>query len=94
MLCGAEYVHEPLLAPTQELLDGFKKGKGTWEEYEAGFNELMASRRIETVLPPSFFEGPGVLLCSEATPELCHRRLVVEYLQRAWPRESIRAIHL
>ena len=93
-LCDAEYVHEPLLAPTQELLDGLKKHKGSWDTYEAGFTELMQERRIEFVLSPSFFEGPSALLCSEATPEHCHRRLVLEYLQRTWLSDAIRTIHL
>jgi len=30
-ICGIEYVHEALLAPTQEILDAFKKEKGAWE---------------------------------------------------------------
>jgi uncharacterized protein (DUF488 family) len=93
-LCDAEYVHEPLLAPTQELLDGLKKHKGSWAKYESGFHELMRERRIEVRLTPSFFEGPSVLLCSEATPEHCHRRLVVNYLQEAWPDSDITAVHL
>jgi uncharacterized protein (DUF488 family) len=93
-LYGAEYVHEPRLAPTQELLDELKKRKGSWETYAAGFNELMRERRIEEMIDPSFFEGPSALLCSEATPEQCHRRLVLEYLQRAWPRAAITAVHL
>ena len=59
-----------------------------------GFTELMQERRIEVVLSPSFFEGPSALLCSEATPEHCHRRLVLEYLQRTWLSDAIRAIHL
>ena len=29
-LVGATYEHEPLLAPTQELLDEYKKRKGDW----------------------------------------------------------------
>jgi uncharacterized protein (DUF488 family) len=93
-LCGAQYVHEPLLAPTQELLDALKKRKGAWSDYEAQFNELMRERRIEEVLAPEFFAGPSVLLCSEATPEHCHRRLVLEYLEKAWPGVRIRAVHL
>jgi hypothetical protein len=54
----------------------------------------MADRRIEESLTPGFFEGPSVLLCSEATAEHCHRRLVLEYLRRAWPEEDIRPVHL
>jgi uncharacterized protein (DUF488 family) len=44
-ICGAEYVHEPRLAPTQDILDSYKKEKGSWEEYEKEFLALMEQRR-------------------------------------------------
>ena len=91
-ICGAEYVHEPRLAPTQGLLDAFKKQKGTWDVYEKGFLELMTQRRIEDLLPRSLFDRRAVLLCSEHTPERCHRRLVIEYLNERWG--DITAVHL
>ncbi|HWD10943.1 MAG TPA: DUF488 domain-containing protein [Solirubrobacteraceae bacterium] len=91
-LVGARYEHEPLLAPTQELLDEYRKHKGGWSSYEARFLELLASREIETSLASSDFETPTALLCSEATAENCHRRLVCEYLAGRWP--NVRTIHL
>jgi uncharacterized protein (DUF488 family) len=91
-ICQADYVHEPLLAPTQELLDGYKKKKGSWAEYERRFLELMAERNIEERLGRDLFSGPAVLLCSEPTAENCHRRLVLEYLHEKW--DEVRAIHL
>jgi uncharacterized protein (DUF488 family) len=84
-LVGAAYQHEPLLAPTQDLLDDYKKRKGDWPTYESRFLELMESRRVETSLMISDFQSPTALLCSEATPENCHRRLVCEYLAGRWP---------
>ena len=83
-LCGIEYAHEPLLAPTQALLDNYKKHGGSWADYERGFFDLMASRQIETALDRAQFALPTVLLCSEPTPEHCHRRLVLEYLSDNW----------
>jgi uncharacterized protein (DUF488 family) len=83
-LCHSEYVHEPLLAPEAGMLDAYKKQRGSWSTYEASFLQLMAERRIEERLPRSFFANRPVLLCSEPTPERCHRRLVVEYLQDKW----------
>ena len=46
-LCGADYVHEPLLAQPQEILDAYKKQKGRWEDYERAFLALMAERQIK-----------------------------------------------
>ena len=90
-LCGAEYLHEPSLTPTREILDAYRKGGG-WPDYERAFLDLLRERRVEETLDRSLFEVPTVLLCSEATPEHCHRRLVLGYLDREW--EGIRAVHL
>jgi uncharacterized protein (DUF488 family) len=83
-LCASDYTHEILLAPTQQMLDAYKKNKGCWEEYEQQFRLLMAERRIEDKLDRVLFAVPTVLLCSEPTPEHCHRRLVLEYLEEKW----------
>lgn len=91
-ICDADYVHEPLLAPTQELLDEYKKRKGAWSDYERDFLDLMRLRRIEEALERAAFESPTVLLCSEPTADNCHRRLVLEYLRDAWG--DIQIVHL
>lgn len=91
-ICGIEYVHEPLLAPSQEILDAYKKEKGSWDEYERRFFQLMSDRHVETAVSPSVFDVPTVLLCSEPTAEHCHRRLVLEYLNSRWG--NVRAVHL
>jgi uncharacterized protein (DUF488 family) len=91
-LCEAGYLHEPLLAPTQEMLDDYKKRKGAWIEYAARFLVLMAEREIERRLDRSSFEIPSALLCSELSPDHCHRRLVLEYLREKWG--EIKITHL
>lgn len=91
-LCQADYAHERLLAPTQELLDAYKKHKGSWDNYERGFLSLMAERRIEQALDRSSFARRTVLLCSEPTAEHCHRRLVAEYLRDRWC--DVEIVHL
>jgi uncharacterized protein (DUF488 family) len=52
----------------------------------------MASRRIESRLSIADFQHPTALLCSEATAEHCHRRLVCDYLAGRWP--DVRPVHL
>jgi uncharacterized protein YeaO (DUF488 family) len=76
-------VHLLELAPTQELLDDYKKKKGDWVQYERSFLDLMKSRRIEQQVPKELIDN-GCLLCSEDEPSKCHRRLVAEYLQQHW----------
>jgi uncharacterized protein (DUF488 family) len=91
-LCEIEYLHETLLAPTQEMLDAYKKQGGDWELYERLFWNLLQEREIENKIDRALFKTPTVLLCSEPTAEHCHRRLVLEYLQSKWG--DLEIIHL
>jgi uncharacterized protein (DUF488 family) len=90
--CGAAYLHEPLLAPTQEMFDSYKKAKGSWADYERRFLQLMAERKIEEKIDRNLFATPTALLCSETTAEHCHRRLVLEYLEEKWG--GLEIVHL
>ncbi|HXR37010.1 MAG TPA: DUF488 domain-containing protein [Candidatus Binataceae bacterium] len=83
VICNIEYVHVPDLAPTQDILDHYKKQRGDWALYERQFLDLMRSRYVEDKLSRAMFDG-GCLLCSEETPNHCHRRLVAEYLKQKW----------
>ncbi len=78
-----EYVHLPELSPTKEILDRYKKRGGDWGRYEREFLSLMTSRRIQDNVDKNIING-GCLLCSEVTPEHCHRRLVAEYFSEQW----------
>jgi uncharacterized protein (DUF488 family) len=89
-ICGATYEHEPLLAPTQDILDAYKKHKGSWDVYNDAYLALIRSRKVESVLSKESFLKKTVLLCSEATAEHCHRRLALEYLQKQWDGVIIR----
>ena len=82
-LCGVEYVHLPILAPTREMLDDYKKRDGDWATYETRFLDLMRRRRIEEKVPQEVV-ADSCLLCSEDKPHYCHRRLVAEYLKEHW----------
>lgn len=82
-ICGSHYIHQPLLAPTDDILKAFKRDKGNWSIYEHSFMRLMEQRKIESRLKPEMFQD-SCLLCSEDTPHHCHRRLVCEYLNSRW----------
>lgn len=79
-ICDIDYLHLPNMAPTQEILDAYKKEKGGWAAYKRDFKSLIVARRIEESVSPETLAG-GCLLCSEASPDYCHRRIVAEYLQ-------------
>jgi len=90
-IARVDYVHIPLLAPTQELLDGYKKKGGQWSDYERDFLKLMKSRQIEVNVPKDVI-AESCLLCSEERPEHCHRRLVADYLKERWG--DVEIVHL
>ena len=90
-ICGVDYWHEPLLAPTEDILDAYKKKRIGWDEYERRFLTLIGQRKIEETVSKEILNG-GCLLCSEAKPHQCHRRLVAEYLSEHWGDVSV--LHL
>jgi uncharacterized protein (DUF488 family) len=90
-VCGIDYLHCSVLAPTQPMLDAYRKAGGDWSEYEKRFLDLMAERRIEDEVDPALLHG-GCLLCSEHQPHQCHRRLVAEYLAARW--DGVEVEHL
>lgn len=95
-LCGIKYSHNINLAPTKDILDDYKKKKITWTQYETKFNDLLNHRNINDALSNYLKKEMGgvCLLCSESTPENCHRRLVAEYIKKAFPDLDIEIIDL
>ncbi|SDT55858.1 DUF488 domain-containing protein [Bradyrhizobium canariense] len=89
-ICHIDYEHLLTLAPTQDILDEYKKSKGSWHAYAEKFLDLMAQRKIEN-LDREKLDG-GCLLCSEDKPHHCHRRLVAEYLKGKW--SDVEVVHL
>jgi uncharacterized protein (DUF488 family) len=83
-ICDASYEHDTRLAPTSELLDRYRAKEITWDEYEPLFLELLEERQVPASIDRAAFDAKTALLCSEATPEKCHRRLVAELMSREW----------
>jgi len=90
-ICGIDYIHLPELAPTQEIMDNFKKKKGDWSIYEKAFLALLKQRKPEETLSKDLFDK-ACLLCSEDRPNHCHRRLVAEHLAKKWG--GVEIVHL
>lgn len=80
-----------MLAPTDDILKAYRAGKMDWSSYESAYLRLLEQRRVCEVLKPTDIDG-SCFLCSESTPEHCHRRLAAEYLSRSWG--DLRIIHL
>lgn len=82
-IAGIEYVHRLDLAPTDAMLARHQRAETTWDDYAKAFRSLLEARHIDDTLPRELVDG-ACLLCSEHTPDHCHRRIVAEYLRERW----------
>ncbi len=82
-VAGIAYDYQPIFAPSDEIRTAYRKSHD-WEQYEKSYLELMEQRKVLDQVNPASFEGRVALLCSEAHPEKCHRRLVAEMLAQYW----------
>jgi uncharacterized protein (DUF488 family) len=90
-ILSCEYIHKPELAPTETILRKYKTKSIDWEVYTDKYINLLYSRNIALELNKDEIIN-SVFLCSEHNPEYCHRRLLVEYLQKQW--NNFEIIHL
>ncbi len=85
------YEHNIDFAPTKELLTRYRNKKMTWEEYEIEYLNLLDMRKIASKTDIEKLHE-NCLLCSEHSPEKCHRRLLAEYLKHV--KSDVEIIHL
>lgn len=76
-ILGAEYVHITDLAPTKELLKSYQDKETSWNSYVRIFSGILENRHIKEKYKVEEFDK-SCFLCTEDTPEQCHRRLVAE----------------
>jgi uncharacterized protein (DUF488 family) len=81
-IVNMEYHEVPLLAPEDSPINEYRKA-GDWAKFEQSYFELIRQRRVERQIESEWLENGAVLLCSEAKPDHCHRRLAAEYLTRS-----------
>ena len=86
-----DYIYMPEFAPTDELLDGYRKKQIVWDEYEKQYCNLLAERDVLKNKDVPVFDN-ACLLCSEPTAKQCHRRLAAEYIVRS--NKNIKIVHL
>lgn len=81
-ILNMEYHEIPILAPEDSFLNEYRK-TGNWAKFEQSYLELIRQRQVELHIDRTLFEDGAVLLCSEAEPDHCHRRLAAKYLARS-----------
>ena len=91
--CNIDYIHDTTFAPTEELLKDYKNKKVSWLDYEKEFDRIMEKRNIESYIAKNYADKDSIcLLCSEALPNQCHRRLVAEMFKKIL--DEVQIIHL
>jgi len=90
-IIDADYEHNIDLAPTKELLKDYRDNKISWTHYEKEYIDILNKRNILKKLDFNKLND-ACLLCSEHKPDMCHRRLLAEYLQKA--NQEIEITHL
>lgn len=92
VICGAEYEHILSLAPSESLLNKYKKDFD-WEYYQNKYNELLSNPNLKNSFEKILDNNNVIcLLCSENEPDKCHRRLLLEYIKNNV--EDIKIVHL
>ena len=77
-LFGIKYIHDPVFAPTDEILDDYHRDHD-WDKYVERFNKVIKERKFKDRFDKEYSQYKNVcLLCAEETAEKCHRRLVAE----------------
>ena len=91
-ICGIPYRHITDFAPTKELLDKWHKQEVSWEEYEQIYTAMLHERDVINRFDVKQFDR-ACFLCSEETPEHCHRRLLAEYFKKH-SGQAVSIVHL
>ena len=92
-ICNCKYQHCIEYAHTKDILDNYKKKVISWDEYVRQYIPLMQKRHVVQKFVERFSKYRAVcLLCSEATPEYCHRRLLSEMIVAECPAITVKHI--
>lgn len=85
-IAGIGYTHELALAPSEKLMHAYRKEGLPFEEFAQKLRAEFDTREM-----PSLGRA-SVLLCSEASPDTCHRLVAANYLAERDP--DIEVVHL
>ena len=89
------YKSDKLFSPEEKTLNDYKKKNISWNEYVNQFMTTMKNRNITEYIKKEYGHEISYqnicFLCSEETPEQCHRRLIAEIFAEIF---SLNIVHL
>jgi uncharacterized protein (DUF488 family) len=90
-VANISYEHKIDFAPTEDLLSRYRSKQLNWKQYESEYIAILKERDVTKSLNPQALHQ-SCLLCSEHSPENCHRKQLAEYLANQL--NGISIIHL
>lgn len=72
------------LAPTFDLLNRYKRGLVSEDNYKAEYYFMLKNVDIDSILKTFPEDTKIVFLCYEKSDSFCHRHLLADYLNTHW----------
>lgn len=90
-LCNCDYKHALEFAPTENILNAYKKKEIKWDSYTKEYASLITSRNVVPEFDELFNQYKSIcLLCSEPTHEHCHRGVLASLIIDAYPLAEVK----
>jgi uncharacterized protein (DUF488 family) len=74
------YIYESQLCPIEQDFKLYKNKQMIWKTYQDKYYQLLINRNIKEKIDFSPWGDRPVILCSESSPDQCHRRLAAEFI--------------
>lgn len=83
-----DYKAHSELAPKKSLLKSYRSKEIDWYKFEIAYiKQILDEGVLNNLIKEDFDEA--CLLCSEDSPDKCHRRLLTDELQKIWKSQII-----
>jgi len=91
-ILGAEYIHDTVFAPTDDIMKDYKDKKIDWSEFISRYDCLADERKTEKHILKEYKDKSKkniCLICSEEKADNCHRLLVAERFKKLFKMEIV-----
>ena len=75
-----DYTYIEDFTPAKDLMTDYQNKRIDWDKYQKIYLDLLKERNVLAKYSIEDFDG-ACFLCSEDTPDHCHRRLLVEFFK-------------
>ncbi|WP_409199575.1 DUF488 family protein [Methanobrevibacter sp. DSM 116169] len=80
-ISSCDYIHDENFCPKEEILDQYRKKEIGWDGYRDSYLGLIDERDMKSIYDKKYNHYDNILLlCSEKSPDTCHRILLAPVL--------------